>query len=430
MRRYISLPSAILLLLISLLLLSSLPVVTAISSAIHRRFVARLLHQDIAGMLAVLHEDPSHLLIDPGILDNKALRLALTGNHIELAHQLLLYATVDPNWAGGALLLEPVESGSTELVGLLLHDGRIDPTAYDCRCLSLAVENNRVEITRMLLEDPRMHRLPESDLGYLINVAASGGFLDIVKLLLLDQPNVHFENHVETICIQASHDGHWNVIRWILRDPRLDKNQHVYALDRALEYGVADVVQTYLSDPHFRLTTSIFNDCQRSQHPWLVDQLIDYFTRDYRARDPCIGERFTEFARRDTQLKWLLQDSKRRLTIKDTELKLLLSQDDLKLKSPHSDDDDDERQLIPGVSAESDNVRSTATQPIEARIQELWRLFEAKAVLIQRACRHFVTRPGGLLYLELLDKYKDIMLLSSNNAADQGDKGESGRGTQ
>ena len=373
--RSYTLPSTVLLLLLSLIFAAAPSM--AISHAIQNRFVVQLLLQNVPGMVELLHEDPSQL-IDPSVRDNKALRMALTGNHIELVRQLLRYDTVQPNWAGGSLLVEPVEEGSTEVVRLLLDDGRVDPTAFEYRCVTLAVENNRVEILRMLLDDPRVH-VPATDVGYWINVSASLGHLEILKALV-GLPNVRLDDHVETICVQASHSDHWAILRWILADSRVDKNQLVYALGRAVEHGVQDIVRIYLSDPHFQLTALMYNDIQFALQPWLVEQLVDYFTADYRKRDPCIGERFTEFARKDGALKALLSE-----------------------RAIQADDQ----------NFDEWNVKYRG--PIDHRIQRLWLKFEEKAVLIQRACRHWAARFGGPLYRRLADKYRNIMLSQSHS---------------
>ncbi|KAJ3302349.1 hypothetical protein HDV03_005134 [Kappamyces sp. JEL0829] len=107
------------------------------------------------GNAALVQELLRHPLVDPSDRGDLAVQLAVRGNHVEVVELLLRDPRVDPGAEDGCLLATACALGHVELCRLFL--AVIDPRVVeDTDLLLAAVESGSVDIVRMLMNDDRM----------------------------------------------------------------------------------------------------------------------------------------------------------------------------------------------------------------------------------------------------------------------------------
>lgn len=89
-------------------------------------------------------------LIDPGILENEAIRFAAGNGHVEIVKLLIGDPRVDPSDCDDDALREAAGHGHLEVVKLLIEDKRVDPSSWNFEALGRAAEEDHQEIFTLL----------------------------------------------------------------------------------------------------------------------------------------------------------------------------------------------------------------------------------------------------------------------------------------
>ncbi len=107
-------------------------------------------HLDVVCLLLTL---PS---VDPGDMDNAAIRDAVWYGHTDVVETLLADPRVDPSSCINRAIVNAAWRGHVEIVKLLLADPRVDPLVDDCTPLRRALESKRTEVAKILINDMRV----------------------------------------------------------------------------------------------------------------------------------------------------------------------------------------------------------------------------------------------------------------------------------
>jgi hypothetical protein len=199
--------------------------------------------------------------------NNYSLRTAVKRNQIKIVQLLLADGRADPT-AGHGILDTAVNKEYTKIIKLLLNDGR-DRFVGD-KTILLLMNNHKWNILEMLLqagipiitqslsknvrsmfeagipEQIAMLLIPyltdKADRENLFLQAAVYGYTNVIKTQLTKQIDPSFNNN--TTFIKAAGLGHINIVKLLLKDPRVDPHaQNDYALKWARKQGHNEIVQ-------------------------------------------------------------------------------------------------------------------------------------------------------------------------------------------
>ena len=172
------------------------------------------------------------------------LQWACQENHIEIVRMLLdANAAVDARGQGGLF----------EFYTPLLLSVLFTRVSYDIT--KLLVDAN-ADIHARVLEDESYPNVEPPDNFTPLMVAAEGGSVDVVKLLLDRGANVNDHDDIwqSSPLIEASREGHWPVVRLLLQrgaDPSYSNENGYTALIEAAASSRIYVVQILLQDAHW-----------------------------------------------------------------------------------------------------------------------------------------------------------------------------------
>eukprot|EP01127_Copromyxa_protea_P018698 TRINITY_DN5942_c0_g1_i1.p1 TRINITY_DN5942_c0_g1~~TRINITY_DN5942_c0_g1_i1.p1 ORF type:complete len:668 (-),score=42.23 TRINITY_DN5942_c0_g1_i1:77-2080(-) len=119
--------------------------------------------------------------VDPTADESMPIQLAAQSGHSQIVEILLKDGRSDPNRALGNPLVCACAYGDTKVVQMLLADSRVDPTVRDNLPLSRACEQNAIDVVKLLLAIPAVN--PHGGNKPLLS-ACAGGHLEIVKILI------------------------------------------------------------------------------------------------------------------------------------------------------------------------------------------------------------------------------------------------------
>jgi len=235
-------------------------------------------------VVAVLLEHPGVLVEREDNEGNTSLLEAAYQGHDAVVSLLLADGRSNPNRRGAYGLLSPLMAaameGHVEVVRILLADARLDVNAplfkmnlggerfLDSSDADATTPRNEIGVRRWL-KAPFSHSLVWAlekglkmvDLS-ILHVAVQCGQSEIVRLLLLDgrvNPNPKHGRLVVNPLAVAAKEGHLDVVKVLLEDPRVDVNGCssfiVTPLRTAAMNGFADIVGLLLAhgaDPNLR----------------------------------------------------------------------------------------------------------------------------------------------------------------------------------
>jgi len=124
-------------------------------------------------------------MVDPGVLHNWAIRRACDSGSLEIVELLLPCDGVDPAALNSTVIVHAAQKGNAHIMDALLKDGRADPTVDDEQAIRSAATNGHASIVEMLLKDGRSN--PSAQNNQALYVAARDGLNDVVTLLLADK---------------------------------------------------------------------------------------------------------------------------------------------------------------------------------------------------------------------------------------------------
>ena len=122
--------------------------------------------------------------VDPSILNNKALRLAVENGHSDIVKLLLQDPRTDPSVQNNKMIIFASGYGYTNVVEVLLQDPRVDPSVWDNNALISASEGGYTDVVKLLLQDPNVD--PSVNRNEAMEAASYLGYTDIVQLLIQD----------------------------------------------------------------------------------------------------------------------------------------------------------------------------------------------------------------------------------------------------
>ncbi|KAI9350663.1 hypothetical protein BDR26DRAFT_891167 [Obelidium mucronatum] len=158
--------------------------------------------------------------------------------------------------------------GHTDVVEYLLKDPAVNPADEECLGLHWACENRNIEVVKVLLRDSRVD--PTYRDNFPIKISAQEGLLEIVEILLGEEFGggggggagagadgggrrggiVDPSAQDNFACRLASQNGHTEVVRRLLLDPRVDPSaSNNYAIILASRNGHYETVELLLKDP-------------------------------------------------------------------------------------------------------------------------------------------------------------------------------------
>jgi len=130
--------------------------------------------------------------------------------------------------------------------------------------------NNHREVERLLLHNPNIN--PADDHSFAMRYAAEHGFVEIIKLLLVDKradPALDGKDDIDFICpiTLAVTNGHYDIVKLLLGEPRIDptfenapKEHDIQPLlELSLDYRHEDISLLLLSDERIEISeTDLF----------------------------------------------------------------------------------------------------------------------------------------------------------------------------
>lgn len=128
------------------------------------------------------------------------------------------------------LLMSSVDNNDLENVKLAIENGANIHYKFDDALYS-AVKNNNVEIFKYLIKNGLSFN--ENDNGYLIKIASTYGHLDIIKYMIEQDINIHYDNDLSLI--YSFNNKHYDVFLYLLNHGADIDNCHVYANNKILE---------------------------------------------------------------------------------------------------------------------------------------------------------------------------------------------------
>jgi ankyrin repeat protein len=147
-------------------------------------------------------------------------------------------------------LIAAASSGFTDAVKLLLLDDRVDPSAQNNEALLWASQEGYLEIVKILLSDDRVD--PSAEDNGALCFAAERGQLEIVKILLSDDRVDPSAEDNGALCFAAER-GHLEIVKILLADDRVDPSaRNNEALFDASSNGHLEIVKLLESHPRFR----------------------------------------------------------------------------------------------------------------------------------------------------------------------------------
>jgi len=112
------------------------------------------------------------------------------------------------------------------------------------------IENNKIFDTYITMRSNNWLEDPSTDNNYAIRWASGNGHLEVVRLLLSD-PRVDPSVNNNYAIRRASENGHTKIVRLLLVDPRVDPSaNNNYAIRRASGNGHLEVVRLLLDCSH------------------------------------------------------------------------------------------------------------------------------------------------------------------------------------
>ncbi|KAJ3020587.1 UNVERIFIED_CONTAM: hypothetical protein HDU68_010111 [Siphonaria sp. JEL0065] len=170
--------------------------------------------------------------------------------HLEILDMLLVDGRVDPSADGNRTVRSAAANDRVNVVARLLQDPRVDASGDNNQALANAcgVQGN-LELVQILLQDERVRRLQPFSLSFI--QACKFGRLDIVQVLLAQNPPAD-PSYNDSMCLQeAVQEGHFEIVELLLQDNRVDAAaNNNYCVKVASHLRYTDILMLLLDQPN------------------------------------------------------------------------------------------------------------------------------------------------------------------------------------
>ncbi|KAJ3318151.1 hypothetical protein HDV06_000780 [Boothiomyces sp. JEL0866] len=200
--------------------------------------------------------------VDITVENNYAIRQACLFGYYDMV-KLLLENGADPSDYNNDALFSATQTGSLEIVELLLRDPRVDPSDMDSIAFRNACSNGHYEIVKTFVRDGRTNF--EADNNFGLGIACEHGFVDIVRLLVdicdpADNDYYAFKAAIE--------NGHLEILQLMLKQKDYDFDLVGFATTHN-QTKIVEYLLSYGIDP-------TKNDCYSLRHA-VKHQQIEIF---------------------------------------------------------------------------------------------------------------------------------------------------------